>query len=107
VSIRRAHARAVFRRTGKGHAKGLAKGRVEGERKGLAEGERKALLRLLRTRGLSATAEEQAVIAGCTDLKKLEQWIVRAVTAASVGEVLGMSRKPRTAKSRTKHRTGR
>jgi flagellar biosynthesis/type III secretory pathway protein FliH len=90
-----------------GVAKGRAEGLVEGERKGLAEGERKALWMLLRTRRLSATAEEQAMIEGCTDPKKLEQWIVRAVSAGSVSEVLGTIRKPRTAKPRTKHRAGR
>ena len=36
------------------------------------------------------------MIEGCTDSNKLEQWIVRVVSAGSVGEVLGTSRKPRT-----------
>ncbi|HEX7843988.1 MAG TPA: hypothetical protein VF469_41220, partial [Kofleriaceae bacterium] len=76
----------------KGLAEGERKGLAEGERKGLAEGERKALLMFLGTRGLSATAEERAMIEGCTDPKKLGQWIVRAVSAGSVGEVLGTTR---------------
>jgi hypothetical protein len=62
---------------------------------------------LLRTRGLSATAEQRAMIEGCTDPKKLGQWIVRAVSAGSVGEVLGTTRKPRTARPRTKQRAGK
>ncbi len=62
---------------------------------------------LLRTRGLSATVKQQAVIEQCADPKKLEQWIVRAVSADSVGEVLGMNRKPRTAGPRTRQRAGR
>jgi hypothetical protein len=74
---------------------------------GVAEGERKALLMLLGTRRLSATVEEQAVIEGCVDPKKLEQWIVRAVSAESVGEVLGTKRKPRAARPRTKQRARR
>jgi hypothetical protein len=78
-----------------------------GRREGLAEGERNALRMLLRTRGLSATAEERAMIEGCTDPKKLRQWIVRAVSAGSVGEVLGTNRTPRTARPRTKQRTRR
>jgi hypothetical protein len=81
--------------------------KAEGVAEGRAEGERKALRMLLRTRGLSATAEEQAMIEGCTDPKKLEQWIVRAVSAGSVGEVLGTIRRPRTAKPRSKQRAGR
>ncbi len=80
----------------KGRAEGRIKGRAEGRIKGRAEGEQMALLTLLRTRGLSATAGERALIEGCTDSKKLEQWIVRAVSAESVGEVLGTDRKPRT-----------
>jgi hypothetical protein len=72
-----------------------------------AEGERKALLTLPRTRGLSATVKQQTVIEECADPKKLEQWIVRAVSAESVGEVLGTNRKPRTAKPRTRQRAGR
>lgn len=79
----------------------------EWEDKGRIEGERKALQTLLRTRGLSATAEERAVIEGCTDSKKLEQWIVRAVSAESVGEVLGTNRKPRTARPRIKQHAGK
>jgi hypothetical protein len=88
-------------------AEGERRGRAEGVREGRAEGERKALLTLLRTRGLSATAKQQAVIEECADPKKLEQWIVRAVSAGSVGEVLGTSRKPRTARPRTRQRAGK
>ena len=65
---------------------------------------RKALLTLLRTRGLSATEGDRAMIEECADPKKLEQWIERAVSAESVDEVLGTSRKPRAARSRTKQR---
>jgi hypothetical protein len=80
---------------------------AEGKREGLAEGERNALLMFLATRGLSATAEERALIEGCTDPKKLERWIMRAASAGSVGEVLGTTRKPRTARPRTKQRARR
>lgn len=87
-----------------GLIEGVQAGMVVGEQNGRAEGMRKALLRLLRTRGLSATDRERAMIAACTDPKKLEQWIARAVSARSVGEVLGTTRKPRAARSRTKQR---
>jgi hypothetical protein len=86
---------------------GERNGRAEGVRKGRTEGVRKALLTLLRTRRLSATAEERAMIEGCTDSKKLEQWIVRGVSAGSVGEVLGTKRRPPSARARTKHRAGK
>ena len=91
----------------RGRAEGERKGRAEGEREGRAEGERKALLTLLRTRGLSATVKQRAMIEVCADPKKLEQWIERAVSAESVDEVLGTSRKPRAARSRTKQRARR
>jgi hypothetical protein len=86
---------------------GEQNGRAEGVRQGRTEGVRKALLTLLRTRRLSATAEERVMIKGCTDSKKLEQWIVHAVSAGSVGEVLGTNRKPQAARPRTKQRTRR
>jgi hypothetical protein len=47
------------------------------------------------------------MIEGCTDPKQLGQWIVRAVSAGSVGEVLGTNRKPRTARPQTKQRARR
>lgn len=90
-----------------GRREGLAEGLAEGERKGLAEGERNALWMLLKTRGLAATADERAMIEDCSDPEKLAQWIVRAVSAGSVGEVLGTSRKPRAARPRTKQRARR
>ncbi|HEX3475545.1 MAG TPA: hypothetical protein VHT91_11015 [Kofleriaceae bacterium] len=99
-----------------GRREGLAEGRreglAEGERKGLAEGERNALWMLLKTRGFAATTEERAMIEDCSDPKQLEQWIVRAVSAGSVSEVLGTNRRPRpagprTARPRTRQRAGR
>ena len=86
---------------------GERNGRAEGMRKGRIEGVRTALLTLLKTRGLSAAVKERAMIDGCADSKKLEQWIVRAVSAGSVGEVLGTSRKPRAARPRTRQRARR
>ena len=85
---------------------GEQNGRTEGVRKGQTEGVRNALLTFLRARGLWATMKEQVVIENCADSKKLQQWIVRAVSAGSVGEVLG-TRKPRMARPRTKQRAGR
>jgi hypothetical protein len=74
--------------------------KAEGLAEGLAEGERKALLTLLGTRGLPMSAEERAAIDGCKDPAKLDQWIVKAVSAGSVAEVLGTNGKPRAAKQR-------
>ena len=74
--------------------------KAEGLAEGLAEGERKALLTLLGTRGLPVSAEERAAIDGCKDPATLDQWIVRAVSAGSVAEVLGTNGKPQATKPR-------
>lgn len=58
----------------------LAKGRVEGEAR--------ALLAVLSARGMVIDAPTREFILGCTDPEQLERWIVRAVTASSLDEVL-------------------
>jgi predicted transposase YdaD len=63
-------------------------GKAEGKREGKAEGKREALLTMLAARRMSPSAEEGEVIAACNDAAILDQWIVRAMTAASVAEVL-------------------
>ena len=82
-------AHEVFKIGGPYRAEGLAEGR--------AEGERKALLMLLGSRGLSATAEERATIEGCSDPALLDRWFLRAVTAGSVAEILGTNEKAQAA----------
>jgi hypothetical protein len=69
----------------RGQTEGEAKGRAEGK----AEGKQEALLMLLRARGLPPAREDEARVRACTDAAKLDQWIERAATAASVREVLG------------------
>jgi hypothetical protein len=58
----------------------------------LAQGEIKAkvaaVLSILEARGIAADGETRARIEGCSNLPTLEQWIVRAVTAASAAEVV-------------------
>ena len=78
----------------KGRAKGRAQGRAEGRAEGEVKGKLDALLALLKARGLSASAEQRAILRGCTDPVKLDQWIVRAATAASVSDVLGSVMQP-------------
>ena len=67
------------------HDQGIA----EGEAKGKAEGKQDALLTLLRARSLRPSREDVTRIRACTDAVKLDRWITRAATAASVREVLG------------------
>jgi predicted transposase YdaD len=73
----------------RGRAEGKAEGRVEGEARGRAEGEARALLQILTTRGLTVPADARARILACQDLTQLEAWLARAVTVASVAELLG------------------
>lgn len=80
-------------------AQARKRGRIEGE----AKGKREALLALLKTRGLPVSAEQRAAVRGCVDTAKLDQWIVRAVTASSTSEVLqpaARSTAPRASRSR-------
>jgi hypothetical protein len=74
-------------------AQGRKRGRIEGERKGEAKGElkgkRDALLALLKARGFSVSAQQQAMVRECADIAELDRWIVKAATASSMDEVLG------------------
>jgi hypothetical protein len=70
-------------------AQGRKKGRAEGRTEGRAEGLQDALLAMLRARGLSPSQEDEARIRACVDTAKLDRWIVRAATAATLREALG------------------
>jgi hypothetical protein len=58
-------------------------------RKHTALGKAEAVLAVLDARGLAVSAPERVRILACTDLATLEQWVRRAVTAASAEELLG------------------
>jgi hypothetical protein len=73
----------------RGRVEGEAKGRAEGLAEGKAKGKQDALLTLLRARGLPLTRADEVRVRACTDTAKLDRWIERAATAASVREVLG------------------
>jgi hypothetical protein len=72
-----------------GRKRGRVEGLAEGEAKGRVDGAQHALLTLLRARGLAPSREDEARIRACSDGAKLDRWIERAATAASVREVLG------------------
>jgi flagellar biosynthesis/type III secretory pathway protein FliH len=61
---------------------------AEGEAKGKAEGEARALMRILHRRGLAMTDEQQRQILSCMDLAILDRWLDRALSVASVDELL-------------------
>jgi hypothetical protein len=72
--------------------KGLSEGRQEGRQEGQLEGQltatRASLRRVLARRQLTPSKDDDARIDACTDLTTLERWFDRAITAASVSDVL-------------------
>jgi len=85
AELRRAGVRAG-RQSGKreGERKGQRRGKLEGKLEGIAE----SLLEVLRTRGLTPTADDGARISACTDPVLLRRWLRRAVSAATAAEAL-------------------
>src|SRR4051812_46324961 len=55
---------------------------------GKAEGKAESVLVVLSQRGLVPTSEQQRRIALCTDAAALDRWLKRALTAASIDELL-------------------
>jgi predicted transposase YdaD len=74
-----------------GKAEGEAKGRAEGEAKGRAE----AVVMLLESRGLRVTKAQATQILACTDLTKLDRWLVGAMSTESTAALLGTATKAR------------
>ena len=63
-----------------------AEGKAEGETVALA----RAILALLATRGVAVSSEARAHIEACKDVPTLDRWIIRAATASSAEEVIGL-----------------
>jgi hypothetical protein len=55
---------------------------------GKAEGKAESLLLVLSQRGLVPTGEQQRRITSCTDAAALDRWLKRALTVASINELL-------------------
>lgn len=62
--------------------------RLEGRLEGESEGKAEAILEVLSARGLEPQIAERTRILGERDPTRLRRWLVRAVTSASVAEVL-------------------
>jgi Uma2 family endonuclease len=56
--------------------------------KGEARGRAEYVIRVLETRGFEVPGDLRAHILACADLERLDRWLARAVTAASVSEVI-------------------
>jgi hypothetical protein len=72
-----------------GEAKGKAEGRVEGEAKGRVEGKAEALLAVLAARALPIRDDQRQLLLGCSDGVRLDGYLRRAISVASVDELLG------------------
>jgi hypothetical protein len=68
----------------------------------IAKGKQGTLLAVLQARGFSTSEKELATIQRCGDPAQLDAWVVKAMTATSVQEVL--AKKPRVAKSQAPKR---
>src|SRR5215813_11850797 len=55
-------------------ARGEALGEIRGEARGVA----RSILKILEARGIAASSVQQEEILGCTDLERLDRWLLRA-----------------------------
>jgi len=60
-----------------------------GEARGEARGEGRAVLTVLEARGVAVPAAVREQVLACTDLARLDTWLRRALTAATVDDVIG------------------
>jgi hypothetical protein len=74
-----------------GEAVGFSKGHVSGKAEGKAEGKVEAILAVLTARGIASSEADRARITGCSDAPTLDAWLVRALSASSVEEVVNPS----------------
>jgi len=74
------------------HRRSYDRGKAKGEAKGKAE----ALLMILKQRGMAITNDQHRLIMACTDLAALDRWLDRALSVASVEELLAKHRQRRS-----------
>lgn len=75
-----------------GRKEGREKSREEGREEGLLAAKAAAVLAVLATRKLTPGPELRQAILTCKSARTLDRWLKRAVTAATVDEVVGRSR---------------
>jgi hypothetical protein len=67
-------------------AEGKAEGKVEGKAEGIAE----SILKILGARGVAVSSAQREEILGCTDMERLDRWLLRAGVATSADEVMAV-----------------
>ncbi|MDF2708199.1 MAG: hypothetical protein K0R62_3851 [Nonomuraea muscovyensis] len=71
------------------HDRGLETGLVEGRAEGSAEQAARSVLLVLAARGFDVPDDTRARITTCTDLARLETWLIRAATAKTLQDLFG------------------
>lgn len=74
----------LLRREAEARAKAEAQGKILGEAKGKAE----SILKILTARGVTSSEEQQEEILSSKDLARLDRWLLRALQASTVEEVI-------------------
>ena len=68
-----------------------AEGKAEGKAEAKAEGKAEAIVAILTARGIAVDDAGRARITGCSDMVTLDRWLVRAIAASCVDEVVNSS----------------
>jgi hypothetical protein len=71
-----------------GLLKGKALGKAEGKAEGAAEGRATGLLNVLRARAIPVDSTQEQRILATRDLAALDRWLLRALNATHIGQVL-------------------
>lgn len=74
-----------------GIAEGITKGKAEGMAEGITRGKTEAVIALLSERGFTLSDQERRQILSERDQKRIDGWLWRARTCASVAELLASS----------------
>ena len=71
-----------------GFTKGHVSGKAEGQAEGKAEGKAESIVAILVARGIALNEAARARITGCSDAATLDRWLVLAISASSVDDVV-------------------
>ena len=81
---------------------GQAEGRAQGRAEAQAEARAQDVLAILRVRGIAVPAAARKRILAQKNLRQLERWLEKAVTATSVRQVIGAA--PSSSRARSASR---
>jgi hypothetical protein len=61
---------------------------AQGKERGIAQGRAEAVLTLLASRGIPVSPAARAEILACSDLARLDQWLIKSVSATAADDLL-------------------